>query len=106
MPKNISADVPHQLGQAEARQRIDNGFGRLQSQLAGGVSAVLTWQQRWEGDRLYFSAKGIGQTFSGHLDVLPESIHIEVDLPEFLAAIADKLAGRLKETSKILLEKR
>jgi hypothetical protein len=43
---------------------------------------------------------------TGRLDVLADSVKIEVDLPEILAAIADKIAGRLKTEGQKLLEKK
>jgi hypothetical protein len=100
-------NVPHNLGKEEARRRLDEGFGRVQQQMTGGMAGLLAWQQSWDGDRLNFQAGGLGQVIAGRIDVFTDSIHLEVDLPEFLVAIADKIKARLTtETQKLLLEKK
>jgi hypothetical protein len=44
---------------------------------------------------------------SGRLDVFADSVHLELDLPEFLALIAERIKSRLaSETQKLLLEKK
>jgi hypothetical protein len=101
----VTVSVPHQLGRDEARRRIDQGFGQLQQQMTGGMGLVAC-QQRWEGDRLHFEAKALGQKMTGRLDVTDDALRIEVDLPEILAALAERIAGKLKDTSRKLLEKR
>jgi hypothetical protein len=38
--------------------------------------------------------------------VSDDSLHIEVDLPEILAMLAERTTGKLKETTRGLLEKK
>ena len=106
MARPVSVNIPHSLGKDEARRRIEEGFGRMRQQMTGGMGAMLAMQERWEGDRLHFEGGGLGQKVSGRLDVLPESVRVELDLPEILAALADKIAGRLKTEGQKLLEKK
>jgi putative polyhydroxyalkanoate system protein len=101
--KPIVVDVPHQLGRAEARRRLEQGFGRIRGQIVGKALAV---DERWEGEQLHFSAAGFGQQVSGRVDIFDESVRIEVDLPWFLAAIAEKLQGRIRREGRLLLEKK
>ena len=101
----MTVNVPHQLGREEARRRVESGFGLLQQQLTGGMGMV-NCQQRWEGDRLHFEASALGQKLTGRLDVTDDALRIEVDLPEILAALADRIAGKLKTAGGKLLEKR
>ncbi len=61
--------------------------------------------QAWTGDRLNFSAQMLGQTIAGRIDVGDAEVRIEIDLPLFLAAMADKIAGRLRRQGRLLLEK-
>lgn len=66
---------------------------------------VRDWALR-KGDRLHFEGGALGQRISGRLDVLADSVQIQVDLPELLAAIADRIVGKLKQgTQKLLGEK-
>ena len=106
MSRPVTVNVPHQLGRAEARRRIEQGFGQIQQQLTGGLGGMVACQQHWEGDRLHFEASSLGQKMTGRLDVADDALRIEVDLPEILAALAERITGKLKETSRKLLEKK
>jgi putative polyhydroxyalkanoate system protein len=106
MARPVSVNIPHSLGKDEARRRIEEGFGRMRQQMTGGMGAMLAMQERWEGDRLHFEGGALGQKVSGRLDVLPDAVRIELDLPEILAALADKIAGRVKSEGQKLLEKK
>jgi len=103
MSKPVTITIPHHLGRAEARRRIEDGFGRLALQF-GGAHASLT--QNWSGDRMAFSAQAVGQTIDGWLDVLDDSVRLEVVLPGVLGMIADQLKGRVQKEGRLLLEKR
>ena len=103
MAETIKVDIPHKLGSAAARQRIDEGFARLRQDMLGGM---VKFDDVWTGDHLDFKARVMGQSVTGRLDIEDEHVHVEVDLPMFLASIADKLRGRLKKEGQILLEKK
>lgn len=105
MQKPITVTIPHQLGKAEARRRIENGFGSLEEQLGSGAPK-MTFTERWEGDRLIFSGRTLGQTLHGHLDVLEDAVQVEVTLPRLLAALAERVRGRLASQGARLLEKK
>ena len=70
MAKPIVVTIPHQLGKAEARQRIEDGINRMGHQF--GEGAKLT--KAWSGDCLSFSAKVVGQAVAGRLDVLEDAV--------------------------------
>ncbi len=109
MARPVTVTIPHALGKDEARRRIEEGFGRLRQQMASGMGAMgsmLSFQERWEGDRLHFEGGGMGQKLTGRLDVRADAVEIQLDLPEILAAIAEKIAGRLKSEGQKLLEKK
>lgn len=107
MSRPISVNIPHNLGKVEARRRIDEGFSRISQQMAGGIGGMVAFQQHWQNDRLHFEANSLGQKVAGRLDVLPDAVQLELDLPEFLALIAERIKARLaNETQKLLLEKK
>ena len=103
MAKPVVVNIPHDLGRAEARRRLERGFGQIREQIGG---KAMAFQERWEGDRLHFDAGAFGQKVTGRIDVLDSSVRIEVDLPWILASIAQKLQGRLEKTGTLLLEKK
>jgi putative polyhydroxyalkanoate system protein len=102
MSKAVTVTIPHELGRAEARRRIETGFGDLSRQL-GGLGAV---SKTWEGDRLSFAFAAMGQAISGSVDVADRAIRLEVLLPGLLAMMAGKLEGRLQKEGQLLLEKK
>lgn len=105
MARAVTVRLPHELGREEARRRIEQGFGSLEEQLAG-ASLKMRFQERWEGDRMHFSGGPFGQKISGHVDVGDEEVVVEVVLPALLAALADKIRGRLSNQGARLLEHR
>ena len=110
MARPVTVTIPHALGKDEARRRIEQGFGQLRQQMASGMGGVLggmiTFQERWEGDRLQFESSGLGQKMTGRLDVRDNAVEIQLDLPDILAALADRITGKLKTEGQKLLEKK
>ena len=105
MPRPVTIRIPHELGKAEARRRIEEGFGSIEEQL-NSTAVKMTFTEHWEGDRLYFTGRTLGQTVRGHLDVLADSVLVEVLLPRLLATLAETVKGRLKAQGTRLLEKK
>jgi hypothetical protein len=103
MSKPVVVNIPHDLGRAEAKRRLQDGFGRIREQIGG---KAIAFQESWEGDRLNFTAGAFGQRVTGRADVLEESVRIEVDLPWILATIAEKMQGRIRKAGTLLLEKK
>ncbi|MCC6491673.1 MAG: polyhydroxyalkanoic acid system family protein [Pirellulales bacterium] len=106
MPRPVSATIPHQLGAEEARRRISEGFGNVQRQIAAGPLSAVAFQPRWEGNRLHLEGGALGQRITGRVDVLSDCVRIELDLPEILAALAERITGKLTGETRKLLEKK
>ena len=100
MATPISISIPHQLGRAEARRRVEGGFANILRQLPGSGG---TCSERWDGDRLTFSVSGLGQTVSGVVNVLDAAVTMELELPGVLGTIASGLKGRLQKAGQLLL---
>ena len=103
MAKPLVVNIPHELGRDEAKRRLERGFDRIREQIGG---KALAFEERWEGERLHFSAGAFGQKVSGRADVLEDSVRIELDLPWILASIAGRLQHRVKHAGRLLLEKK
>lgn len=103
MSKPISVTIPHQLGQAEARRRIDAGFADLTRHLGGSAGAL---ERAWTGDRLDFRLQSMGQAISGSVSVAATVVTVEVLLPGLLAILAGKVKGTLQKEGQLLLERR
>ena len=103
MAQPLTVTIPHQLGVAEARRRIDIGFADFAQKMGNAPGAL---ERRWEGDRLSFSLTSFGQAISGYVTVAAASVTIELLLPGFLAMLASKVKGRLQREGQLLLEKK
>jgi len=103
MATPISLSIPHQLGRAEARRRIETGFANMLGQLPGSAGTCI---ERWDGDRMSFSVRGLGQTVSGVVDVLDDAVKMELELPGVLGMIASGFKGRIQNAAQLLLTRK
>jgi putative polyhydroxyalkanoate system protein len=103
MSKAITVSIPHELGRAEARRRIEEGFGNFSKHMGGGAGLL---SKTWDGDRLSFSLAAMGQAISGYVDVGDTVVKLELLLPNLLAMIAGKVKGRLQKEGQLLLDKK
>ena len=102
MTSPVRVSIPHQLGRAEARRRIDDGFAKIIRALPGAGSS----SERWEGDQLVFSVAAMGQAVSGVIDVLDASVTIDLQLPGLLGMVASGLKDRLRQAGQLLLTRK
>jgi hypothetical protein len=99
----VTVSVPHRLGKEEAVRRLKTGLSRMR----GNLSALIAIEQEvWEGDRLTFQMRGLGQAAAGTIEVFDDNIRIDVTLPWLLAKLSERLLPALKKETTLLLEKR
>jgi Putative polyhydroxyalkanoic acid system protein (PHA_gran_rgn) len=86
MPKHITLAIPHELGAAEVRRRLDRqtewALRRLEQKNIR--VAVTDWV---EGSRA-FTARALGQDVSGNLAVAADSLWLEATIPWIIGAFA------------------
>ena len=100
MSKPLTVVIPHNLGQAEARRRLETGLAKLTGELP--ISGDI--RQTWTGDRMDFSAAAMGQTISGMMEVFADHVRLEVNLPGLLGMLAGKIKGKVEERGRLLLK--
>ena len=100
MTAPIEIDLPHKLGRAAARARIEAGAGKMASFIPGGTVS----EHRWDGDTLSFTVEAIGQRVASRLTVTDDKVHCVFDLPPFLSLFADKIRAKLAKDGPKLLE--
>ncbi len=103
MTTPLTVSILHQLGRAEARRRIENGFAKMLHGLPGGIGHC---SERWEGDRLVFSVGALAQTVTGFVDVDDAAVTMEIHLPGVLGLIASGFRSRLQRAGQLLLTKK
>jgi len=102
MSKPLMVSIPHQLGREEASRRLKAGLTRA----AASVPVLKVDEERWEGDRMIFRVRALGQAATGHLDVAEDHVRLEVTLPWLLQRFAEVAQVTIRNRGNLLLTKR
>jgi hypothetical protein len=97
---NLTLSVPHQLGRAEAKRRLQEALAQAQQQSNNMVGPI---EQRWNGDTLDFKVTAMGQTLSGQAVVEEQVVRVEVALPWMLALLAGSVKQQIEQRGRQLL---
>ena len=103
MSRPLVVSIPHSLGREEAMRRLKTGFAQLKEKSAGALAAAdMTWQD----NKAAFSLSLFGQSAGGDLEVLEDSVRLEIVLPWFLQLIAEKAKALIQRQGHLMLEKK
>src|SRR5688572_12965153 len=97
----LTVSIPHQLGRAEAKRRMQEHILLLRKQHG---SFFTDLQDTWTGDSLDFSATAMGQTVTGRMTVDDQVLHLNVNLPWMLSVLAGPIKRQLEQQGKDLLK--
>jgi putative polyhydroxyalkanoate system protein len=96
----LSVDLPHSLGRAEARRRIENGTGSLGRHLPAGA----TVQSGWSGDKLNLAISMMGQDVTAAVDVQETLVRVEIVLPPALGFFRPIIEAGIRNGGAQMLE--
>jgi Putative polyhydroxyalkanoic acid system protein (PHA_gran_rgn) len=102
MSAPLVVSIPHRLGREEAVRRLKAGLTRA----ASSIPVLKVDEERWDGDRMIFRVRALGQVASGHLDVADDHVRLEVTLPWLLQRFAEVAQVAIKNRGSLLLTKR
>ena len=102
MSAPLVVSIPHHLGREEASRRLKAGLSRA----ASSIPVLKVDEERWEGDRMIFRVRALGQAASGHLDVADDHVRLEVTLPWLLQRFAEVAQVAIRNRGRLLLTKR
>jgi hypothetical protein len=102
MSAPLVVSIPHQLGREEATRRLKVGLTRA----ASSIPVLKVDEERWDGDRMMFRVRALGQAASGHLDVADDHVRLEVTLPWLLQRFSEVAQVAIRNRGKLLLTKR
>jgi putative polyhydroxyalkanoic acid system protein len=102
MSEPLVVSIPHRLGREEAVRRIKGGLSRA----ATSVPVLSVDEERWEGDRMFFRVRAIGQAASGQIEVADDHVRLQVMLPWLLQRFAQKAQSLIRERGQLLLTKK
>ncbi|MGW8207357.1 MAG: polyhydroxyalkanoic acid system family protein [Hyphomicrobiaceae bacterium] len=102
MPQPVVVTIPHRLGKAEAKRRLQSGFHNVRSNFG---ESFMMLKDSWAGDHLDFQASLLGQSTTGSVDVAENHVRLEVQLPWVLALLANKAKVLVEKQGRLMLEK-
>jgi hypothetical protein len=102
MSAPLVVSIPHRLGREEAARRLKAGLTRA----ASSIPVLKVDEERWDGDRMIFRVRALGQAASGHLDVADDHVRLEVTLPWLLQRFAEVAQAAIRNRGNLLLTKR
>ena len=102
MSTPLIVSIPHRLGRAEATRRLKAGLTRA----ASSIPVLQVDEERWDGDRMMFRVRALGQAASGHIDVADDHVRLEVTLPWLLQRFAEVAQRAIRDRGNLLLTKR
>ena len=101
MSAPLVVSIPHQLGREEATRRLKTGLSRAAAQLP----VMKVDEEHWDGDRMMFRVRALGQAIGGNVDVGDDHVRVEVTLPWLLQKFAQAAQTAIKSRGQLLLGK-
>ena len=82
-------------------RRLKGGLARA----ATSVPVLSVDEERWDGDRMFFRVRALGQAASGQIDVADDHVRLEVMLPWLLQRFAEMAQRVIRDRGTLLLDK-
>ena len=101
MTKPLVVSIPHQLGQEEAKRRLQTGIAGLKETYGNKIAVV---EDTWSGNRLDFRVTALGQGATGSIEVEQDRVTLAVQLPWVLAVLAEKAKSMIQKQGQLLLD--
>lgn len=102
MSAPLVVSIPHRLGREEAARRLKGGLTRA----AASVPVLQVDEERWDGERMFFRVRALGQAASGRIDVEADHVRLEVTLPWLLQRFASAAQAAIRARGQLLLSKK
>ncbi len=97
MAKSIVVSVPHNLSVDEARQRVASEIDQLKNEY---INKFAHSEIVWAANSANIRVVALAQEIKGRIDVLADSVRIEIVLPWLLAKLAAPLQEKLAATTR------
>ncbi|WHO38155.1 polyhydroxyalkanoic acid system family protein [Sphingobium sp. AP49] len=98
----MDIDIPHDLGQAEAKRRIEQGLPKLEQHIPGGGTLSATWPS---DDVLEMEISAMAQTIPVRLVVEADRVRGTVSIPMFLKMMSGPISDFIKTSATKMLSK-
>ncbi len=99
---SVNFDIPHSLGHAEARRRIEQGLPKLEAKIPGGGQVSSEWPAE---DRLILTIIAMGQTVKADMEIADTALRGTVAIPMMLSMMAGPIGEFVKTSAEKMLGK-
>jgi hypothetical protein len=93
MPK-VSLTVPHELGQDEARDRIQHLLADVREKYGKQVSDI---REEWNGNSCDLAWKSMGMGMSATIQINPSDVSVDGNMPMAFMAFKGKMEQLVRE---------
>jgi hypothetical protein len=100
MASPMKFDIPHKLGKAEAKRRIEAGIPKLERHIPGGGTVQADWTGE---DRMAMTVTAMGQKVSVDMLVEDAVVHATVAVPLMLSMMAGAISGFVQTSAEKML---
>lgn len=97
---SIEMSIPHQLGEQEARRRIQELLPKMKADHGDQIKDL---KEEWNGNTGRFSFSVMGFAVSGNLTVNESSVDLDGDLPFAATFFKGKIKSVIQEKAQELL---
>ena len=82
-------------------RRLKGGLSRA----AASVPVLAVDEERWDGDKMFFRVRALGQAASGQIEIAEDHVRLEVMLPWLLQRFAEMAQRVIRDRGTLLLTK-
>ena len=100
MTGTISLATKNDLGVAEAKRRVSDGFAQLKADYLDRIGG--TAEMTWEGDTAHVGVKALAQDATAQVAVTADEIKLEIQLPWLLAGFSGMIEALIRDRAGIL----
>jgi hypothetical protein len=102
MARSMTVCIPHDLPQAEVKRRLTEALTEARAKHGDLLrDAHESWPTE---NRMDFTARALGQTIRGSMQIEATQVQLSIDLPMLLATFASKIESQIRNTGQRLLK--
>ncbi len=101
--KELVLRIPHGLGAAEAKKRIESGVSATRTQYGGFIEIT---ELAWVENRLVFDLTALAQRITGAVEVENDYVELRAQLPTLIRLLAKRFVPVVETTGQKLLTRK
>lgn len=102
MASTMQFDIPHRLGKAEAKRRIEAGIPKLERHIPGGGTVHADWTG---ADQLVMTVTAMGQNVTVDMAIEEAVVRASLKVPMMLSMMTGAISGFVQTSAEKMLAK-